>query len=296
MFVMNDSKAIKQTKPIEKEVRLSGLYLKHSLKQMASNLNRSIVYTGYVTDNNDVIAVEGSAGPPKQVKNNSDWRLFQELLAQADVMITGSGYFQRVEKTDVESSQNVISQFNENAEFAELGDWRLKNDFNKRNPDIAVVSRNLDFNVPATLINSERKIIVFTTHQMYESEEADRLRTQGAEFVAGGVDSVDGRVMIDHLHGELNFRTIMMTTGPSVLNLLLKAYILDRLYITQVQRSIVAKEEKKITVLKNKKVDELEDFELTHEYLQEDAVMEDGETADQYFRIYDHKKLLFKIK
>ncbi len=70
-----------------------------------------------------MIAIEGVRGSPEELKNPTDWRLFQELTAQADVLITGASYMHDFVDQG-ESVQNVLTQFDKGSAFEDLGIWR----------------------------------------------------------------------------------------------------------------------------------------------------------------------------
>ena len=151
---------VEQIMPEEKGLPLEGLYLNHRLVEIAEKLKRPLVIANFITDENDVIATRDSEDNfqvAKDVKNPYDWRLFQELTVQADVIKTGAGYLKRfAAKSD--EAQNIFFQFDKGAEFEQLGDWRLQNGFKRRNPDIVIVSRTLDFEIPELVKTSGRKI------------------------------------------------------------------------------------------------------------------------------------------
>ena len=46
----------------------------------------------------------------------------------------------------------------------------------KRSPDVAIVTRDLDFEIPEKLIQSDRRIIIFTTDAIAKSDKAEALR------------------------------------------------------------------------------------------------------------------------
>ena len=150
---------IKQMEPEERLVSLEGLYLSHGLQDLSKAIGRPIVVANYITDLNDVIAFAGVRGAPEKLQNPSDWRLFQELTAQADVLITGTSYMTEFAERG-NSGQNVITQFDKGSIFEDLGDWREQNGL-KRNPDLAVVSRSLKFNIPRVISESGRRLFVF---------------------------------------------------------------------------------------------------------------------------------------
>jgi hypothetical protein len=121
---------INQVFPVNRQVPLEGLYLGERLMDRAADLRRSLVLTDYLTDKNGVIAKaakEGDFEIPAALKNSSDWGRYQELMAQADVIISGGSYFKRLA-----TSQDVLFQFEPGNAFEKLGQWRLNAGFKKK--------------------------------------------------------------------------------------------------------------------------------------------------------------------
>ncbi|MCH7730231.1 dihydrofolate reductase family protein [Patescibacteria group bacterium] len=277
---------IRQIEPEEKPVQLEGMYLNHNLQELAKKLGRPVVIANYITDLNDVIAVKDVRGAPEKLKNPSDWRLFQELTAQADVIITGTSYMSEFAGKG-ESGQNVLTQFDKGGTFEGLGDWRDQNSL-KRNPDLVVVSRSLNFSIPKTISESGRKIFIFTIDSMQDSEKAKELKKAGATVIGSGKEGVDGTVMVNRL-GQEGYKVIKLTTGPRVLKILMDAKVLDRLYITRVNRTITDDLANAVTVLKDKRVDGLlnEGFRRIKRYRQDKVTTNDGYTTSQEFLVYE---------
>jgi len=276
-----NSPEVRQIEPVEKLVELEGMYLNHNLQELAKRKGRPIVTTGYVTDINDVIAVKGVRGAPEKLKNPSDWRLFQELIAQSDIIITGTGYMSQFD----ESSQNVLTQFEEGGGFKDLGVWREQNGL-KRSPDVAVVSRSLDFNIPKGVISTDRKVFVFTIYDMIDSDKAKKLREAGAKVIGAGEKGVDGKIMVGEL-GKKGYRVIKNTTGTRVLEILMP--VLDRLYIARVNRKITDDLSNATTVLEDQKIDDLSSkgFRVIERYVQDKVTTNDGFTTSQEFLVYE---------
>lgn len=117
-------KVFDKMKETEQKIReVEGMYLDFDLQGLAKKIGRPLVIANYICDKNDVIARKGESGEfqvAPELKNASDWRLFQELTAQADAIITGAGYLKRYMALG-ERSQNVIDQFSEGGQFASLG-------------------------------------------------------------------------------------------------------------------------------------------------------------------------------
>lgn len=291
--------------PEERLVSLEGLYLSHDLQELAKRTGRPIVVANYVTDPNDVIAVEGVRGSPEELKNPSDWRLFQELTAQADVIITGASYMNDFADGG-ESVQNVLTQFDKGGPFEDLGDWRAQNGL-ARNPDLVVVSRSLNFNLPKAITESSRQVLIFTTYRMKDSQNAKELGKSGATVIGAGEEGVNGALMIERL-GHEGYRVIKMITGPRILKILMDAEFknqegevtrkgaIDRLYITRVDRKVTDDWSDAITVLEGRRVEDLAsergDFKLIQRYSQGRTAGNDGVEAAQEFLVYERIDLV----
>lgn len=286
---------VTQVLPEKKQVPLEGLYLGQRLAEMSTKIGRTLVITNFLTDRNGVIAKTDEHHHfqvPIELKNTSDWRLFQELIAQADVIISGAAYLKRVSALG-SRAEDILSQFEPGRQFEKLGEWRLRAGYKKRSPDLAVVAHSLDFKFPEEVMRSGRRIIIFTTDAMANSDKARALTTSGTVVIGSGEAGVDGNRMIDTLGNGMGYRVIMMATGPSVLELLLEAKRLDLFYITEAQREIPFDDPATVKTLfpGGKKVNELKEFSVTHQYLQENVVTEDGSLISQVFLRYDRKEL-----
>ena len=281
---------IDQVFPVKRQVPLEGLYLGQKLLEKANELGRSLVLTNFLTDQNEVVAKAGKEGHfqvPAEIKNSADWDRFQELMAQADVTISGGSYFNRLA-----TSQDVLYPFEPGNEFEQLGQWRLDSGYPKRSPDVAIVARELDFQLPEKLIKSGRKITIFTTNAMANSDEAKVFSNANTTVVGSGETGVDGGRMIDMLE-RLGYRVIIMVSGPHILDLLLKAKRLDRLYVSQVQVKIPSDDPATVQtmLLEGKKIRDLQEFYLAHQFIQDHVVTEEGSIISQSFLRYDRKEL-----
>jgi riboflavin biosynthesis pyrimidine reductase len=291
-----DSGNVTQVLPEKKQLPLEGLYLDQRLVEMSTKIGKTLVIANFLTDRNGVIAKKDNQHNfhvPVELRNTSDWRLYQELMAQVDVIICGSSYFKRVSALS-SRAENILSQFEPGREFEELGEWRLRAGYKKRSPDLAVVTRSLDFRLPEEVTRSGRKIEIFTTDAIANSDNAKALITSGTVVIGCGEEGVDGNRMIDWLSNEMGYRVIMMAAGPTVLGLLLEAKRLDLLYITEVQReiSLDGPSTFQTIISGRKKVNELKEFSVTYQYIQENVVTEDGSLISQFFLRYDRKGIL----
>jgi riboflavin biosynthesis pyrimidine reductase len=282
---------IDQVFPVKRQVPLEGLYLDQRLLDRAAQIRRSLVLTDFLTDKNGVIAKatkDGRFEIPAALKNASDWGRYQELLAQADVLISGGSYFKRLA-----TSQDILYQFEPGNAFENLGQWRLNAGYKKRSPDVAIVTRDLDFEIPEQLRQSDRRIVIFTTDSMAKSNKARSLSNVNTAIIGSGEEHVEGGQLIDTLSNDMGYRVIMMVTGPRILDLLLKAERMDLIYVTQAQVEIPFEDPSTVQtiLLGGKKVSDLKEFHLAHQFIQEDVVTEDGSRISQYFLRYDRQDL-----
>jgi riboflavin biosynthesis pyrimidine reductase len=286
-----DRVMIDQVFPVKSQVPLEGLYLDQRLLDRAAQIRRSLVLTDFLTDKNGVIAKatkDGRFEIPAALKNASDWGRYQELLAQADVLISGGSYFKRLA-----TSQDILYQFEPGNAFENLGQWRLNAGYKKRSPDVAIVTRDLDFEIPDKLIQSDRRIVIFTTDSMAKSNKARSLSNVNTAIIGSGEERVEGGQLIGSLSNDMGYRVIMMVTGPHILDLLLKAERMDLIYVTQAQVEIPFEDPSTVEtiLLGGKNVSDLKEFHLAHQFIQEDVVAEDGSRISQYFLRYDRQDL-----
>ena len=91
----------------------------------------------------------------------------------------------------------------------------------------------------------------------------------------------------------MGYRVIMMVSGPQVLELLLAAKRLDLLYVTQAQVEIPFEDPASVQtiLLGGRKIDELKEFRLAHQFMQDNVVTEAGARISQSFFRYDRKDL-----
>jgi riboflavin biosynthesis pyrimidine reductase len=284
---------INQVFPVKKQVLLEGLYLGQRLMDLAAEIGRSVVLTDFLTDKNGVVAKVTKAAQfeiPAELKNSSDWGRYQELMAQADVIISSGSYFKRLA---VNGAQDILYQFEPGHAFEKLGQWRLDTGFEKRSPDVAIVTRHLDFELPEELRKSGRRIVIFTTDSVANSDKAKAQSNADTIILGSGEAGVDGGRMIAALANGMDYRVIMMVSGPHVLELLLTAKCLDLLYVTEAQLKIPFDDPATVQtiLLGGKKISELKEFHLAHQFIQENVVTEDGSLISQSFLRYDTNDL-----
>jgi riboflavin biosynthesis pyrimidine reductase len=228
------SNTVTQLYPLPaQEMALHGLYLGHDVKGLAVERGRPLVYANFVASLDGRIAVPGPTGSglvvPKQVANSRDWRLFQELAVQADVVISSGRYLRDYASGH---AQEILRVYDD-PQFADLARWRVQHGLSPQ-PDIAVISASLDFPVPEALLAGGRRVVIFTIEQA-DPQRVRALEAHAGQVLTAGETTVSGDRLVQAMAG-LGYRAIYSASGPKVLHLLLAAGVLDRLYLTLANR------------------------------------------------------------
>ena len=208
---------------------LEGLYLGQALPPGDGD-GKPFVYSNFITslDGRIAIAQEGRSTHqvPAAITNPRDWRLYQELAGQADILITSGRYFRQSEIKEAQDRLPV----SDHTDYSDIREWRSRHGLAPQ-PDIAILSRSLAISVESFKPYQNRRIIVFTGRQA-EAERIARLREQDVEVITAGEGrTVDGAELIAMLAG-MGYASIYAIAGPDLLHTLLKARVLNRLYLT----------------------------------------------------------------
>ena len=228
---MNDS--VLQLYPLPVTERgLKGLFLSHNLRQYSEENDRAFVYGNFVTSIDGRIAIphptRSGLVVPQDIANERDWRLFQELAAQADIIISSGRYL----RDWADGRAQEILQIDD-PRFADLRHWRQDQGLPPQ-PDIAIISGSLQFPIPDVLTAGGRKVVVFTGANP-DPDRVAEIESRAGQVVVAGTTRVEGATLVQRMT-ELGYRTIYSATGPKVLHLLLAGQVLDRLYLTHANR------------------------------------------------------------
>lgn len=215
------------------EQPLQGLYLGHALRTLADDAERPFVYTNFITSLDGRIALaageDDALSVPKTLANGRDWRLFQELAVQADVMLSSGRYL----RDYAAGRAQEILRTNENPALADLASWRAEHGL-APSPDLAVISASLDFALPDAIWQGRQRVVIVTTEAAPRAAK-EALATAGATVILAGERRVSGSSLIQGL-AALGYRTIYSAAGPQVLHTLLVDGLVQRFYLTLAAR------------------------------------------------------------
>lgn len=224
------TETIQQLYPRPAAHTLKGLYLAHDVRKEEA---RPFVYANFIQSLDGRIAINNernrARGVPVDVANGRDWRLYQELSAQADIIILSGTFMQKV-AAGFAPDMLLMN----NPRYAYLREWRVARGLRPL-PDCAIISRSLNFTIPPEVLRG-RAIHIFTTYDA-DASRCNLLLEQGANVHHVGQNNVEGKMMIATL-AHRGYNTIYSGAGGTILNLLLRDGVLNRLYLTLAPRLV----------------------------------------------------------
>ena len=217
----------------QRDFPLEGLYLDHDLYGKG-HPGKPFVYSNFITSLDGRIAIASKASVthvvPTATANPRDWRLYQELAGQADLLVTSGRYFRQ---SQLGEAQDELPLGRQQA-YDDIREWRSSRGLAPQ-PDIAIMSSSLDIPL-ATLAPYRTRRIYVVTGEAADPGRVAALQDNGIVVLrAGSGVKVNGGRMLDELarHGH---RSIYAIAGPAVFHTLLKSGSVDRLYLTITQQ------------------------------------------------------------
>lgn len=215
--------------PPYEPVALHGLYLKLNLHELGAP-GRPFVYANFLSSLDGRIALEdpnsGQTWLPKSLTTPDDFRLFLELEAQADCLITHGGYLRSL----AAGRLGNILQIGQREDSRDLARWRLEHGLSPQ-PAIVIASASLDFPMPASIREQGQTCMIATGSQADPSRIAF-WRNQGYEVICAGREAmVEGEPLVRVL-GQRGYRTLYLIAGPHMLDAMIRDGRLDRLFET----------------------------------------------------------------
>ncbi len=208
------------------QMPLEGLYLGLNLHREAVE-GDLLIYSNYIATVDGRIShynpVTGDYEVPDSLANKRDWRLYQELAAQSDILITSARYFRQLSSG---RAQDILPVGHH---YPDLLAWREERGL-KKQPAVAVLSRSLDIPPAAIEQLADRDIYLFTSSAA-SADKKRQFEAWGIRVVVAGETAVEGA----HLKTELinfGFRSACMIAGPQVHRTLIAAGVLDQMFLT----------------------------------------------------------------
>ena len=222
-------KTVLQLQPTLKQtVGLTGLYLDHQVHQLGAN-RKPFVYANFLTSIDGRIAVTNPvtrlSSTPSCLTSSEDFRLFQELQAQADCLITHSGYLRALANGQLGN----ILQVGLRDDAKDLSNWRMENNLSAQ-PDLVIASSSLDFTIPESLANHQQKVLIATDSKA-DPKRIQNWQQKGYSVTMNGDQMVDGGKLIAML-ARRGYQSIYLIAGPQMLASMIRNQKLQRLYLT----------------------------------------------------------------
>jgi riboflavin biosynthesis pyrimidine reductase len=208
---------------------LTNLYLEHRLHELGST-QAPYVFGSFVSSLDGRIAVNEPQSGGKEalegLTSPADFRLFQEIQAQADCLITHGGYLRAL----AEARLGNVLQINASGRAADLVEWRTRNGLSPQ-PAVVIVSASLDFAVHAS-IAEHRQPLYIATGRSADASRVEALQERGHQVIfAGDGTMVEGAPLVRAL-GGLGYKSLYLLAGPKMLETMLRDRMLARLYLT----------------------------------------------------------------
>ncbi|MDX8403422.1 MAG: dihydrofolate reductase family protein, partial [Mariprofundaceae bacterium] len=205
---------------------LEGIYLGLNLHRQAAK-NDLLIYSNYIATADGRISsynpATGDYEVPESLANKRDWRLYQELAAQSDILITSARYFRQLSLGNAQDMLPVGSQ------YKDLLAWRSEQGLTKQ-PAVAILSRTLDIPLEAIDLLQDRNIYLFTSENA-PANKREVLETRGVKVITAGETGVEGkRLKVELIN--CGFRSAYMIAGPQVHRTLIAAEVLDQMFLS----------------------------------------------------------------
>jgi riboflavin biosynthesis pyrimidine reductase len=261
-------------------VPLRGLYLGERLGPPAARA-RPFVYANFIASLDGRISLPhprtAKRTVPAAMANPRDWRLFQELAARADALVTSGRYVRDLPRGVSTRSFPVSAK----PEHADLLDWRRAHGLPAQ-PAVVIVTASLDLPPLRALAEAGRSVYV-ATGAAADSRKSARVESEGARVLRAGAGTrAEGGTLIEALARE-GRRNIAVIGGGEVLNALIVDDAVDRLYLTLACRLLGGLSFD--TLLTGPALEPAARFRL--KALHYDAAEGDGSNVEQIFAILD---------
>ncbi|MHB1608192.1 dihydrofolate reductase family protein [Acidiferrobacter thiooxydans] len=214
---------------------LAGLYL----DDVPADVGHPFIYANFLASLDGRIALRdgnGHKGVPATIANDLDWRLYTELLVQADAVLT-TGPQARAIATGAFKDMMITAH----ERYPDLRDYRRARGLSAHPVCVVVTSRPHDLAGGALKSAHPGTIVAITPTKA--RDEVRAARAAGLQVIV--VDealTVTGKDLWRVLD-ERGLRRVYMTGGPRLFHSLLVDRVVDRLYLTTACRLLGGEED-----------------------------------------------------
>ena len=208
---------------------LQGLYLRRNFRA-DGNSQRPFVYANFLSSLDGRIAWRDSPREnyqlPAVLKSDEDFRLFLELYAHADCIITHGGYMRALAAGRL---GNVL-QIPQLAWTQDIHTWREQQGLAPA-PDVIIISGSLDFPWHDSLDNYQQKVHIVTGTGA-QADKKQHWQDRGHVVHELGTQlHVDAKPLIEFAAAQ-GYKSVYLVAGPQLLQELLMHSYVDRFFMT----------------------------------------------------------------
>jgi len=208
---------------------LPGTWLEQRLHRLGRP-ESPLIFGSFVSSLDGRIALAdpatGALALPEAIVTDHDFRLLQELMAQADCFITHGGYLRAIESGALDD----ILQIGRTAGAEDLVHWRAREGLADQ-PAILVASASLDFTVPRSVRDHGQPVTIATV-QSAPRDRIRRLEREGFQVLVAGEGSYVEALPLSRLVSVLGYQSAYLIAGPRMLDTMLRQQQLGRLFLT----------------------------------------------------------------
>ena len=208
---------------------LQGLYLRQNFCA-DRDASRPFVYANFLSSLDGRIALRESQQEhyqlPTTLKSDEDFRLFLELYAHADCIVTHSGYMRSL----VAGRLGNVLQIPRLEWTQYIHAWRKEQGMSPA-PDVIIVSGSLDFPWHESLSESQQNVYIATGAKPSEECKQQWLQRGHSVHELGQGSQVDAQALMEFI-SQQEYRSVYLVAGPQLLQEILTHGYLDRFFIT----------------------------------------------------------------
>ncbi len=261
-------------------VPLQGLYLR--LSELAGcDQSRPMIYANFLSSLDGRIAIKNEGDSyfqlPEALKSDEDFRLFLELYAHADCIVTHGGYMRSL----ADNRLGNVLQIPDLEWTRYIHDWRSEKGLSK-NPDIVVVSGSLNFPWHKSLDDSQQKVHI-ASGGMADIESKKAWQDAGHHINEFGQQQyVDVRELVNFLTKQ-GYKSVYLVAGPQLLQDLVQCHYVDRFFVTINHQLLGGREYK--SIVSEQLMNNAGNMQLQHLYMN----IENSNGIGQWFADFSFK-------